>query len=132
VRETLLCAFFEGREDGTGLADGLQDVLGRGALRKGENLVLDLDRTVAVSPRDLIRLCDATLAGDLDADDLQAAARFVVASEHFFTESGTPEGELAARVLADWSAPASHYPLTGGNLQRYREGLREGSYPFAR
>ena len=33
MRETLLCAFFEGREDGAGLADGLQDVLGRGALR---------------------------------------------------------------------------------------------------
>lgn len=132
MRESLLRDFLRGSGDAAALAEGLEDVLGRGPLVSGSNLILDLEEEVSVGPEDLIRLCDATLDGGLDPDDLRAAARFLVAAAHFTWDETAPAGGLVAQVLREWSDPQSHYPMTTGNLRRYRQGLVAGTHPFTR
>ena len=132
MRESLLAAFLEGETDGAELADGLADLLGRQAPVPGKNLITDLDRKVPVTAAHLVRLCDAHVQGEIDSDDLKAAARFLLAAEHFGWDPSAMDGELVDQVLREWAAPESHYPLTGSNVERYRAGLLEGKHAFRR
>jgi hypothetical protein len=132
MRESLLGAFLEGTADGASLADGLADVIGRRGLVPGQNLTEDLEEPFPVNSAHLVRLCDAHIAGDIDSDDLKAAAQFLRAAQHFTWSNASPDGELVAQILCEWSAPESHYPLTGSNVLRYRTGLVDGKHAFRR
>ena len=131
MKESLLQAFFNGSASAASLAEGLSDVVGRGELTAGRNLILDLGGEVGVSAGNLVQLCDAHISGDIDSDDLKAVARFIIAAQHFNCDNATPGGELVAQVLHQWSAPEINYPLTGSNITRYRAGLVAGTHPFA-
>jgi hypothetical protein len=95
-------------------------------------MTVDLEEEVPVGREDLVRLCDAVLEGELDTDDLRGAARFLLAADHFTWDETTPGGGLVSQVLREWSDPQRHYPMTTGNLRRYRQGLVAGTHPFTR
>ena len=130
MRESLLGAFFDGDAGGDELAEGLADVIGRRGLVAGENLLLDLADARSVTAADLVRLCDAHDAGEIDSDDLKAAAQFLIAAEHFTWDDADADGSLVAQILGEWSAPEANYPLTGSNVARYRGGLVAGKHAF--
>jgi hypothetical protein len=132
MRESALARFFAGEEPAEVLRGDLVDIVGTNTLRVGQNLVTDLATDMEITPVYLIRLCDAFLAGELDAGQLEAIAFFLIGSDHFSWDTDVDDGALVAEVLFDWSAPAINYPLTRDNIATYRTGLTEGRYLFAR
>ena len=76
-----------------------------------------------VTPLQLVRLCDAVLAGDLQPRDLETIGFCLVASDYFCWDSDTPDGSVVADTLHDWSSPEINYPLTEHSVRLFRERL---------
>jgi hypothetical protein len=82
-------------------------------------------RPFEVSREMLLRLCDAALAGELEAIALRAIAFAIVTSDDLVWSD-----DLVAEILHDWSAPEVNLSLDNENLRRFREWLAlEQPYP---
>lgn len=132
MKESTLARFLAGDVTVTALGDDLMDAVGTNTLRAGQNLVADFSMDVEVTRLHLVRLCEGFLAGELNAEQLEAIAFFLVGSDHFIWDTDIEDGALVADVLFDWSTPEINYPMTPDNIEAYRAGLLEGGYPFAR
>jgi len=130
MRESVLAEFLSGKVIAGELRLELADVVGTNTLQVGENMILDLSSDLEIGRDHLIRLCEAFLKGDLDSDQLEAIAFFLIGSDHFMWNSDFKEGELVAEILFDWSAPEINYELTKENVSQYLAGLQEWRYPF--
>ena len=132
MKESTLAQVLSGATDAAALRADLADVIGTDTLRTGDNMIPDLPRETVITGEHLILLCDMFLAGDLTAEHLRAIAFFLLASDHFTWDTEIGDGAVIADVIADWSAPEINFALTKENVARYRVGLREGRYAFAR
>lgn len=130
MKESTLAKFLSGEVGAGVLRHDLANVVGTNTLRAGENLIIDLSVDLEIGKDHLIRLCEKFLNGDLDSDQLEAIAFFLIGSDHFVWDTDLKEGELVAEILFDWSAPEISYALTPENVSQCLAGLLEGHYPF--
>lgn len=87
--------------------------------------VVPLGRPFEVSREMLLRLCDAALAGEVEAIALRATAFAIVTSDDLSWSE-----DLVGEILQDWSSPEVNLPLGNENLRRFREWLAlEQPYP---
>src|SRR5262247_3606318 len=117
MRESELRSFFEGDVDAAWLGRALE----RG--NAATSLVTDLERTVRLTPEEMLRLCDAHIEGGLSSDDLQAVAGLILESDNFAWDEESPEGELVAEVLWDWAMPEDEAPPTSEAVLECRRKL---------
>lgn len=83
-----------------------------------------------LTPEHLIKLCDDTLNGQLQLEDLNSVA-FALNSSDFFTWDGrTVEGERMSKVIFAWDNPEIDYPLTIENIQLWKNYLLTGEDNF--
>ena len=86
----------------------------------------------AVTSEHLVRLCDAVLAGELPAQDLEAVGFCLVASDFFEWDSDKADGERVAETVHDWASPEINYRLTGHTVTKFKERLVTGENTFTR
>ena len=128
MREAVLRDFFLGKVSAADLAADVKGSRRMVSTIESRTTIVDMDGQFDVSPEMLIKLCDAVLAGDLPAHELEVIGFALQASDSF-----TWDGDLVpevADVTADWSCPSINYPLTLDNVQRFRRWLaKEEPYP---
>ena len=89
-------------------------------------IVVPMSERFDVTRHQLIQLCDAVISGGLSPEDLQPIASCLLASDHFEWGGDTPEDDLLAKTLHDWSAPDMSYPLLDTTIKLFRERLLTG------
>ena len=119
-------AFLRSERNGAELARDLGDprVLGDGNVVR-HVMVDDLRSSHRLSGEQLIRLCDAVLAGELEPDHLELVAFSLSCSEHFSCDREDPHG-LAA-ILDDWATPGEEDRWTRAAVEDMRRRLLEAS-----
>ena len=132
MHESLLRDFFLGAVNASALRADLVGTVTRTSHDVFSHRVVDMDSDFAVSTGHLIALCDAALSGELSPIELSAIATCMELSDRFQWDSGTPEGEVVAQTLADWSSPEINYPLTPATLGKFRHRLVTGEDTFTR
>lgn len=128
MREQILRQFFEGRSSAVELAHDVSGSTRESTPTISISSVEDMDQDFRVTADVGVMLCDAVLAGDLPAEALRTIGFALEASDRFHWD-GDDDGVLAS-VIADWSCPEINYPLTIGNVARFRAWLmRLEPYP---
>jgi hypothetical protein len=112
---------------GVAAADGLrEDLVGtvEEVLPKAyRHHIVSLDGEFTVTAEHLVRLCDAVLAGSLQAEQLATIGLCMIASDYFHWDDKTPGGFWVGETLHDWSSPEINYPLTKDTVKLFRERL---------
>lgn len=131
MRELILRDFFLGRVDAGALSRDLDaSIVDRGPNEAGV-LIEDLEggeHKVVVA--DLLKVCDAAVAGHLAPWKLEAVGFCLVASDYFQYDRDEPEGEVITTVIHLWASPQVNYPLTVKNVSRARHLLLTGENTF--
>jgi hypothetical protein len=131
VKEVVLRDFFEGH---AAAAELDTDVAGT-QLREGPEggpyvyryRVLPMDREYALQPEHLVKLLDATAAGELQIQHLQIVCTWLEgAFDRFLRDVDTPGGERVADALFWLGTPEINYPLTPIVLSKIRHYLVTG------
>jgi hypothetical protein len=91
-----------------------------------------MDTDFTLEPAHLAKLCDAVLSGKLSAEHLELIGYCLVASDHFFWDEESKSGGLVAETAYDWSSPEINYPLTVGNIEKFRKRLLTGEDAFTK
>jgi hypothetical protein len=119
MREIILRDFFSGHATALALAN---DVLGS-VKQVGPIMSLveieDMDEEFGVTRAMLVSLCDAVLSGKFPPQGLSTIGFTLVASDKFVWDAEDVVGD----VIHDWSCPEINYPLTLGNVQRFKNWL---------
>jgi hypothetical protein len=84
-----------------------------------------------VSTHHLIRLCDAVLSEELEPQSLEAIAYCIIASDSFFYDADSSDGQLVSETLSRWDSPEINFPLTIANVRQFRERLLGGQATLA-
>jgi hypothetical protein len=95
-------------------------------------LWVEFDEEFNVSIEHLVKLADAVLDDALPAEALAGIAFGLIADDHFLWDTDTPEGDRIGETLYDWSTPEINYPLTKGNMSKFRHLLLTGENTFVR
>jgi hypothetical protein len=122
--------FLEGRASAKVLNADLRDAWEQNGVSSFTLRMKDLNSDYRVGAAHLVKICDAVLAGDLQAESLEAIGFAMIASRHFQWDTETPEGEIVAETLHDWAAPGVNYRLDLGTIQKFRHRLltRESTF----
>ena len=80
----------------------------------------------------LVRLCDDVLAGAIEPWKLEPIGFCLVASDTFWWDGDTADGERVAEAAYDWSSPEINYPLTAHTVAKFRLRLLTGESTFTR
>ena len=130
MHESILKDYFLGVIDESRLNEDLEGSVVQTSLDVITHYVDPMDSDFQVEPAHLVKLCDAVLSGKLNAEHLELIGYSLVASDHFFWDE-TKSGELVAETAYDWSSPEINYPLTVGNIEKFR-GLLIGNDTFTK
>ena|ERR1051325_1128794 len=130
VHESVLKDYFLGVIDESRLDEDLAGSVVQTSLDVLTHYVNPMDSDFRVEPAHLVRLCDAVLSGKLNAEHLELIGYCLVASDHFFWDDESKSGELVAETAYDWSSPEINYPLTVGNVEKFRKRLLTGNDTF--
>jgi hypothetical protein len=120
MKESDLKGLLEGDLDPARFEDMAEDV---------EEMEADLDGDVALTPDDLVRLCDAHADGALSLRALSAVGSGILGSDRFVWDESGDEGERIAEVLWDWSGTDEEAPTTSESVARHRKLLLSPSLP---
>ena len=132
MRESILRDYFLGAVDESRLKEDLEGSVVQTSFDVITHYVNPMDADFKVEPAHLVKLCDAVLAGKLDAAHLELIGYCLVASERFFWDEDDERGELVAETAYDWSSPEINYPLTLRIVGKFRERLITGANPFSK
>ena len=94
----------------------------------------DLTEDFVVTSNHLLQLCDAFLAGELDAEHLEIIGFALETSEHFTWDDAEADGEdtPVAETIHSWASPEINYPLNHKIIAKFRELLLTGNDTFTR
>ena len=81
---------------------------------------LPAGETFTITASMLARLCDAVLAHELSASDLEIIGFAAIASDHLEWDE---DDQLVGRVLYDWASPEINGELTPAAVRMFREWL---------
>jgi hypothetical protein len=132
MHESILKDYFLDLIDESRLNDDLEGSVVQTSFDVITHYVNPMDSGFQVEPAHLVKLCDAVLAGKLNAVHLELIGYCLIASDHFFWDEESKSGELVAETAYDWSSPEINYPLTVGNIEKFRERLLTGDYTFTK
>ena len=132
MREVVLRDFFAGAISGKELHADLVGALVRESPVVTNHPIVDMNEDFEVTPAHLLRVCDAFAENQLSPDDLQAIGFCLQASSRFTWDGSDRGGERVANVAADWSAPEINFPITAGNVQKWRAYLLTGTNLLSR
>ena len=118
MHEQTLCGFFCGEVTAQELARDLA-----GSLGPNGYCIVDMKTDYTVLPQDLVRVCDAVLAGAVRLQDIEIVGFCLIASDQFTWDSKTPAGKLIAQVLHEWVATEANSPFTIENVKKFRTRL---------
>ena len=132
MHESILRDFFLGKTDAKALSEDIQESVAimspLGApYSKTSDGIVKMDSKFNLSRANLLTVCDAFLAGDLSAVDLEYIAFALIASDGFNWDGD--EDNILAEIINDWAAPGINYPLNVENIQRCRRWL-EGAEKY--
>lgn len=124
MRTSQLQAFFEGQRSGAQLASDLANVrqISDGNIVRYV-LLDDLSAVFHVGAENLLRLCDAVLAGELHPDQLELVAFSLTCSDHFQWKSDDASGWRIDSALVDWFGPPVQDEMTLKSVAALRERL---------
>jgi hypothetical protein len=124
MHETVLRDFFAGLTDVAALRE---DLIGTLTVAEDslEYDVVKMAEPFRVTPKHLVRLCEAITNNSLPPEVLQPIGLCVIASDHF-AWADTATGDLVAETLNDWASPETNYPLTPTTVKLFRERLLTG------
>ncbi|MCB0481442.1 MAG: hypothetical protein KDC83_08405 [Flavobacteriales bacterium] len=104
-------------------------VLGKDSKVEFKVQMVDSDAPpLEVTSKHLITLCKAALDGWLKPDDLNTISFILLFSEHYHWNGNSNDGELVSTTVFDWDAPEVNFPLTNGNIKRWKSYLETGEY----
>jgi hypothetical protein len=83
-----------------------------------------------VTAEQIMLLCDAVRAGELEPSHLETVASCLISSDYFHWDSSTVDGGRVATVLHDWSSQEIGEPLTRPNIAKARHFLATGNHTF--
>ena len=83
-----------------------------------------------VTAAQLIRLCDAVRAGELEPSKLEGIASCLIASKYFHWDPSTVDGDRVAIVLGDWSGTEIGDPLSPPKVAKTQHFLATGTNTF--
>jgi hypothetical protein len=132
MHESVLKDYFLGVIDESRLSEDLEGSVVQTSHDVITHYVDPMDTDFTLEPAYLVKLCDAVLSGKLSAEHLELIGYCLVASDHFFWDEESKSGELVAETAYDWSSPEINYPLTVGNIEKFRERLLTGEDAFTR
>ena len=96
----------------------------------------DMTENFKVSAQNLLRLCDAFLAGKLNAENLEVIGFALEASEHFTwwddDEDSEAEDTPVAKTIHCWSSPEINYQLTNEIIVKFKHLLLTNESTFTR
>jgi len=128
MRERVLRDFFEGKATAVDLARDVTGSISQKSSKISTVSIEDMDGEFTVTAPMLVRLCDVVLGGGLEPEALHSVGFALMASDAFCWDAD--EDDVLAEVIADWSCPEVNYPLTVGNVKRFRAWLtRSEPYP---
>ena len=129
MREQVLKKFFCGEASVEELLNDVKDTFIRKGII-GHHPIKDMEEDYKVTSIDLLKLCDAVLAGHLEPEYLEPIGFCLLASSHFHWDGDDPDGYRVSEVVHEWSCPAVNYPLTRGNVQLWKRLLETGCRTF--
>ena len=132
MHERLLRDFFLGAASAGELSRDLQGSLAPSGHQMTRHPIVDMDEDFEVHPEHLVRLCDAVLADEVEPWMLKPVGFCLVASDRFWWDGDTEEGERVANAALDWSSPEINYPLTSAKVAKFRRRLVTGENTFTR
>jgi hypothetical protein len=123
MREVVLKRFFEGSASEGDLALDLQSALISEGPTMTKHPIVDMSGEFEVQPSHLVKVCDAVLSGVIQPASLKAIGFCLIASDAFYWDSDSAEGQRVANVAFDWSSPEINHALTKGNVAAWRSSL---------
>ncbi len=130
MHEAILRDFLTGAVTAETLRDDLLDTVEELGKRMSHHHVVPAEGEFGVTASQLIRVCDAVLAGPLQPSQLQSLGFCMIASDYFYWDDDTSGGARVAETLHDWAAPEINYPLTLETVRLFRERLLTGRDVF--
>ncbi|HEX7336071.1 MAG TPA: hypothetical protein VF252_02590 [Gemmatimonadales bacterium] len=128
----ILKAFFLGQATATELSRDL-DVIWEpsGSRSRSRRFVFeDLDEDFEIYPDHLVRVCDAVLAGEIEAPKLEGVGAALFTSDHFTWGEEGAEAERVAQTVSDWVDPEINFDLNLETTQKFRHRLLTGEHLF--
>jgi hypothetical protein len=129
MRESVLRDYFLGLVDECGLREDLADSAVKSSYDVINHYVTsDLDDDFEITSRHLVRLCDAFLAGKLEAEHLELIGFALEASEGFVWDSGNEQDKDSpiAETINSWASPEINYPLNVEIIDKFKHLLLTG------
>jgi len=121
MREEVLKRYFEARASVEELESDLAGSREKVSEIEYRLHIVDMDSDFEVKRDHLLKLCDAVLHGELEAESLRIIGDALMMSDHF-TWDGDRE-EVISEVTFCWSAPEINYPLTNESVAMFRRWL---------
>jgi hypothetical protein len=122
--------FLEDRIQASVLSADLRDAFEQTSVDSFRLHMTDLTEDFAVRPEHLVKLCDAVLTGQLDAEALRAIGFGMIASDHFDWDGEAPGGAAVAKTLHDWASPEANYGLSPRTVAKFKHRLLTGEDTF--
>ena len=132
MHESVLRDYFLGVIDESLLNEDLEGSVVRRSHDGKSFHIDDMESEFRVDPGHLVKLCDAVLSGKLEAKSLELIGFCLAASDYFFWEEDAESGNVVGETAHDWSCPEINYPLTIGNVEKFRHRLVTGEGTFTR
>jgi hypothetical protein len=130
MNESILRDFFLSSTTAAELSADLEGSLVQSSRDVIRHPIVDMDEEFEVRPEHLLLLCDAVLAGQIEPWKLQAVGFCLVASDQFYWDGDSPEGDRVGEVAFDWSVPEINYSLTHDTVAKFRHLLATGEKTF--
>jgi hypothetical protein len=124
--------FLEDRIRANVLSADLHDAFEQTSLDSFRLQMTDITEDFAVRPEHLVKLCDAVLTGQLEAEALRAVGFGMIASDHFDWDADAPGGAEVVETLHDWASPEANYGLSPNVVAKFKHRLLTGEDTFTR
>jgi hypothetical protein len=130
MHESILRDYFIGLIDERALIEDLQEMVVQTSSNVFTYQITDMDTEFEVTTQHLLKLCDAVLLGQLEANHLQKIGFCIIASDFFTWDSDSEPESPEAKTVHEWSSPEINFPLTIENIRKFRERLLTGKDTF--
>jgi hypothetical protein len=126
----ILKAFFLGQATAAQLSRDLDVVWESSGTNSRRFVFQDLDNDFEVHSDHLVRVCDAVLAGEIEAPKLEGVGAALFTSDHFTWGEDGPEAERVAQTVSEWVDPEVNFDLNLETTAKFRHRLLTGEHLF--
>lgn len=131
MKEATLRDFFAGTAGAEALAADLDGARTVGVDTSRYSVEPAEDGAFGVTPAQLIKVCDAFLAGALTGEHLRIIGFALLSSDLFVWQGDDAAQESLAIVASDWATPEINFPIVHENVERWRRLLQGEKHAFS-